>query len=94
MQTRQEPKFDPEAAARAVADSLPGIETPVIDIQDLEHKPGPDTRVNNSGIEVQPDPDPDPADRPMTEEQLAEADEAALEALAKFEESLKKLPPD
>jgi hypothetical protein len=28
------------------------IETPVIDIQDLEHKPGPDTRVSNKGVKT------------------------------------------
>lgn len=33
---------------------LPSIETPVVDIQDLEHQPGPDTRVNNSGVTALP----------------------------------------
>jgi hypothetical protein len=35
-------------------ETLPEIETPVVDIQDLEHKPGPDTRVNNSGLSALP----------------------------------------
>ena len=30
------------------------IDTPVIDIQDLEHKPGPDTRVSNKGVRIEP----------------------------------------
>jgi len=93
MPERREPAFDPEDAARAVADSLPDIETPVIDVQDLEYQPGPATRVNNAGVEVRPARAPDD-DAPLSEEQLVEADEAAREALAKFEESIRKLPPD
>ncbi|HEV7606366.1 MAG TPA: hypothetical protein VGO61_03475 [Steroidobacteraceae bacterium] len=30
------------------------IDTPVIDIQDLEHKPGTDTRVSNKGVKIEP----------------------------------------
>ena len=30
------------------------IETPVIDIQDLEHNPGPATRVSNKGVKIEP----------------------------------------
>jgi len=30
------------------------IDTPVIDIQDLEHKPGPTTRVSNKGVKIEP----------------------------------------
>ena len=30
------------------------IDTPVIDMQDLEHQPGNDTRTNNAGVEVLP----------------------------------------
>jgi len=39
MPERRQPEFDPDAAVRAVADDLPDIETPVINIQDLEPKP-------------------------------------------------------
>lgn len=35
-------------------DDEPQIETPVIDIQDLEYQPSTRTRVNNAGIEVLP----------------------------------------
>lgn len=35
-------------------DEPPQIETPVIDMQDLEHQPGQETRVNNAGVEVLP----------------------------------------
>jgi len=65
MPERREPVFDPEDAARAVAEGLPDIETPVIDIQDLEYQPGPATRVNNAGIEVKPRPELD--DSPLSE---------------------------
>ena len=35
-------------------DEEPQIETPVIDMQDLEHQPRAETRVNNAGVEVLP----------------------------------------
>ena len=35
-------------------DHEPQIDTPVIDMQDLEHQPGTDTRMNNAGVEVLP----------------------------------------
>ena len=66
MPERREPEFDPDAAVRAVAEGLPDIETPVIDIQDLARNPKPDTRVNNSGVKVPP---------PSTEEAIAELEE-------------------
>lgn len=49
------------------------IDTPVIDMQDLEHKPGPDTRVSNKGVKV----------RPSVKE-----DEDALLALEQIEKAL------
>ena len=39
MPERRQPEFDPDAAIRAVADELPDIETPVINIQDLARNP-------------------------------------------------------
>ncbi|MBC8025599.1 MAG: hypothetical protein H7Y89_06390 [Steroidobacteraceae bacterium] len=35
-------------------DDIPKIDTPVIDMQDLEHNPSPETRVNTMGIKVRP----------------------------------------
>ena len=78
MSDRRQPEFDPDAAIRAVADDLPDIETPVIHIQDLEHNPQPDTRVNNSGVKVKPPT-------------LTDEDERVLEALAEFEKEYAKL---
>ena len=63
------------------------IETPVIDIQDLEHNPSPQTRVSNKGVKVEP--------RIDTEDMrdLAKEDEDALVALEEFEKQLKiRLP--
>ena len=46
MPKRHEPDRD---------DDIPAIETPVIDMQDLEHQPSSDTRVNTKGIKVKPE---------------------------------------
>jgi hypothetical protein len=58
----------------------PQIDTPVIDFQDLEHKPGPGTRVSNKGVKVEPGGH-------------SKEDEAALEAIEEFEKSLKGQMP-
>ena len=81
------------------SEATPQIDTPVIDIQDLEHQP---TRVNTAGLKVRPKRDephlsdvpelslePNLPDDPM----YAREDEEARDAVAKFEESLKRLPP-
>ena len=36
MPDRRQPTFDPDAAARAVADHLPEVATPVIELQAIE----------------------------------------------------------
>ena len=59
------------------------IDTPVIDIQDLEHKPGPDTRVSNKGVRIEPTLGDDTPD-------VATTDEAALHAIEEFEKYLKE----
>jgi hypothetical protein len=72
-------------------DTTPQIDTPVIDIQDLEHNPTRETRVNNAGLEIKPQSEPH---RIPDEAMFAREDEKAREAVAKFEEELKLLPPD
>jgi hypothetical protein len=57
-------------------DTLPEIETPVVDIQDLGHKPGPETRVNNSGITALPRLD------------LSREEKKTQEAIEEFEQAL------
>ena len=78
MPQRQHPEPDAE---------FPFIETPVIDIQDLEHDAAPGSRVNDKGVKIEPRVDDLPA------MDLEEEDEKAREAIAKFEESIAKLPP-
>lgn len=63
------------------------IETPVIDIQDLEHIANADTRVSNKGVRVEPRMDA------LDDRDLAKEDEAALEALEEFEKSIRHQPP-
>ena len=63
------------------------IDTPVIDMQDLEHKPGPATRVSNKGVRIEPKIDDDDA------RDLAREDREALEAIENFERSLRSQPP-
>jgi hypothetical protein len=58
------------------------ITTPVIDIQDLEYKPGPDTRVSNKGVRIEPRMDRDDA------RDIAREDEDAMRALEQLEKSL------
>jgi hypothetical protein len=59
------------------------IETPVIDIQDLEHNPGPQTRVSNKGVKIEPTLDG------AGERDFAREDEAVLVALEELEKSLR-----
>lgn len=82
MPERPQPTFDPDAAARAVADHLPEVVTPQIDIQDLEHKPSAQTRPSRRDEE----PHLDLAD-------LEKEDQKTRDAVAKFEEQFRKLPP-
>ena len=59
------------------------ITTPVIDIQDLEHKAGPDTRVSNKGVRVEPRMD----SRELRD--FAREDEDALLALEQIEKAIR-----
>jgi hypothetical protein len=79
MPERRQPEFDPDAAVRAVADEdLPEIETPVINIHDLEPKPQLSARAKDSGVKVLP---------PMPPEDEQEV----RDALAEFEREYEKL---
>ena len=59
------------------------IYTPVIDMQDLEHQPGTDTRVSNKGVKIMPTMDN------SEERDFAKEDEDALLALEQIEKSLR-----
>ena len=62
-------------------DDPPQIDTPIIDIQDLEYKPSSATRVSNKGVKIEP-----------TIDELPE-DEEARESITDFEELLERRPP-
>jgi hypothetical protein len=81
MAQHQHPVIDGELPADP-ADSL-HIETPIIDIQDLEHKDGPRTRVSNKGVKIEPSMD-------STDEiNLGNTDEDMLDALEELEKSMR-----
>jgi len=63
------------------------IDIPVIDIQDLEHKPGPQTRVSNKGVKIEPRIDS------ADERDFAKEDEDALVAMEQLEKSLRGRQP-
>jgi len=58
----------------------------VINMQDLEYIANPHTRVSNKGVRIEPHIDDDRRD-------LAQEDEAAIEALEELERSIKNQPP-
>jgi hypothetical protein len=89
MSVRQQPERDPEPPSTAALEGLPKIETPVIKIQDLEHKADPDTRVNNSGVKIQPSG----TERLSPELEDEKKDEIAREAMTEFDRYTKDLPP-
>jgi hypothetical protein len=60
------------------------IDTPVIDIQGLEHKPGPDTRVSNQGIRITPHLDS------TDDRDFAKEDRGAIDAMQAFEKTLRE----
>lgn len=58
------------------------IDTPVIDMQDLEHKPGPATRVSNKGVRIEPRLTNDDT------RDLVNEDEEAMLALEQIEKTI------
>jgi hypothetical protein len=91
MPERQQPDRDPGPAPQGASADLPEIVTPVIRSEDLEHKPGPDTRVNNAGVKVAPQSD---EQRRKADMQFAKEDARAREAVADLERELENMPPD
>lgn len=70
--------------------AMPAIETPVIDIQDLEYTASDETRVNNKGVQVRPG-----LHEPMVTEEIDLSGDAqkARDAIAELEQQYAKLPP-
>jgi hypothetical protein len=73
----------PDDAPLDASVAPPEIKTPVIDIQDVEHKPGPRTRVSNKGVRIPPPLDSDHL------RDFAKEDEDALVALEQIEKALR-----
>lgn len=90
MSERQQTDRDPGNTPSVAESVTPKIETPVIQIQDLEHNPGPDTRVNTKGVKITAPDGPLPT---LEIDTLEREDEKAREAVAEFEEQYRKLPP-
>ena len=68
-------------------DEPPQIDTPVIDMQDLEHDAGPGTRVSNHGVRVEPTIDS------ASLRDFAKNDEEALAAIEKLDRALREQRP-
>jgi hypothetical protein len=61
--------------------------TPVIDMQDLEHNPTPQTRVPDTGVTIEPKLDTDDL------RDFAKEDEAMFKALEEIEKQISQRPP-
>jgi len=86
QQPRPEPNPEPVEPPPHPAEPLV-IETPVINMQDLEYVANSDTRVSNKGVRIEPRIDE------MDKRDIAREDEAAIEALEEFEKSMRNQPP-
>jgi hypothetical protein len=83
------PQIDhvPEDESRALPTNPPKVETPVIQSQDLEHQPRPETGVNTKGVKITPHIDSDDT------RDFAREDEDALKAMEEIEKQYREQPP-
>jgi hypothetical protein len=83
------PQIDhvPEDESRALPMEPPRLETPIIQSQDLEHQPRPESRVSNKGVRVTPHLSSD--DR----RDFDQEDEEALKAMEEIERQYRDQPP-
>lgn len=79
MPERRQPEFDPDAAVLAVTDDLPDIETPIINIHDLEPKPQLSTKKQPS------------TESQVSDAMLADDEQEVRDALAEFEKEYERL---
>jgi hypothetical protein len=86
QQPRPEPNPEPVEPPPHPAEPLV-IETPVINMQDLEYVANAHTRVSNKGVRIEP------RIGEADQRDLAREDEAAIEALEEFEKSIRNQPP-
>jgi hypothetical protein len=83
MTEKPNPDRLPDIESPALPVEPPQIDTPVVDIQDLEHNAGPDTRVSNKGVRIEPRLDD------IDVRDLEKEDEDAMVALEQIEKSLR-----
>ena len=83
MTEKPRPERFPDIESPALPVEPPQIDTPVVDIQDLEYNAGPDTRVSNKGVRIEPRLD----DTDMRD--LETDDEDAMVALEQIEKSMR-----
>lgn len=77
----------PEDEGADLPVEAPKVETPVIQSQDLEHQPGPETRTSNKGVRVTPHlGEGDTRD-------FAREDEDALRAMEELEKQYREQLP-
>lgn len=76
-----------EDESRALPVDPPKLETPVIQSQDLEHQPRPETRVSNKGVKITPRLDE------KDQRDFAREDEAAIDAMEDIEKQYRKQLP-
>ena len=77
----------PEDESRSLPVEPPRVETPVIQSQDLEHQPRPETRTSNKGVRITPHLDE------QDHRDFAQEDEEALKALERFERQYRRQAP-
>ena len=77
----------PEDEADALPVEAPKVETPVIQSQDLEHQPRPETRTSNKGVIVTPHLDEEDT------RDFAREDEDALRAMEDLEKQYREQLP-
>lgn len=84
-----EPQIDhvPEDESHALPVNPPKLETPVIQSQDIEHQPRPETRTSTKGIKVTPHLDD------SDHRDFAKEDEEAVNAIEELERQYRKKIP-
>jgi hypothetical protein len=83
------PQIDhvPEEESPALPVEPPKVETPVIQSQDLEHQPRPESRVSNKGVKITPHLDE------QDRRDFAREDEEALRAMEEIEKQYREQTP-
>ena len=81
------PEAAPEDESRALPVTPIKLETPVIQSQDLEHQPRPETRTSNKGVKITPHLDE------SDQRDFAKEDEEALRAIEELEREYRRQVP-